>query len=169
MRGVARRPVHGVGEARGRGRRLLGLGEHGRLLAEGDGADLDEAQQVGVGVSPLVQVGKVDLAAGVHVFADLDLHVRGRLDEGEGRVVGVGVQQGHGDGDVVGLALVGHGNGAHKMQQLPLPPVVEHELVQLGGEALVVVQQGEHVTLGEVGVSVGGLDAPQQPGQLGLG
>ena len=55
------------------------------------------------------------------------------------------------------------------MEKLPLPPVVEHELVQLGGEALVVVQQGEHVTLGEVGVSVGGLDAPQQPGQLGLG
>ena len=92
-----------------------------------------------------------------------------RFDIAHGGVVGMGVQQPQNHGDVVGLALVGHGDGAHQMQQLPLPPVVEHELVQLGGEALVVVQQGEHVTLGEVGVSVGGLDAPQQPGQLGLG
>ena len=70
---------------------------------------------------------------------------------------------------ILDVSLVGDRNGALQVEKLPLPPVVEHELVQLGGEALVVVQQGEHVTLGEVGVSVGGLDAPQQPGQLGLG
>ena len=36
-------------------------GVDGRLLAEGDDAELDEAQEVGVG-APLVEVGQVDLA-----------------------------------------------------------------------------------------------------------
>ena len=53
----------------------------------------------------------MDLTAGVHVLADLDLLVRSRLDEDEERDIGVEGEQGHGDGDVVGQALVGHGDG----------------------------------------------------------
>ena len=45
-------------------------------------------------MGPLVEVGQVDLAAGVHVLAHLDLHVGCGLDEGHGGVIGMGVQQG---------------------------------------------------------------------------
>ena len=45
-------------------------------------------------MGPLVEVGQVDLAAGVHVFAHLDLHVGRGLHKGHGGVIGMGVQQG---------------------------------------------------------------------------
>ena len=62
-----------------------------RLLAEGDDAHLDEAPEVGVGVSPLVEVGQVDLAAGVHVLAFFDHHVGCGLHKGYGAVIRMGV------------------------------------------------------------------------------
>ena len=47
-------------------------------------------------------------------------------------MVGVSVQQPHGDRDVVGLALVGDRDGALDQDKVPLLAVVEDEL-RLGG------------------------------------
>lgn len=78
---------------------------------------------------PVVQVGKVDLSVVVHVLRHLDLHVLGRPHVADGRVVGVGVQQPHGHGDVVVLPLVGDGDRAVQVDQVALVSVVEDELV----------------------------------------
>ena len=47
------------------------LGVDRRLLAERDDADLHQAEQVGVVLVPLVQVGKVDAAGVVDMAGDL--------------------------------------------------------------------------------------------------
>ena len=48
-----------------------------------------------------MEVGQVDLAVGVDVFASFDHHGTGGLDEADGGVVGVGVQQPQTHRDVV--------------------------------------------------------------------
>jgi len=53
---------------------------------------------------PLVQVRQVDLAVGVDVFARFDHHGIGGLDETDGGVVGVRVQQPQAHRDVVHVA-----------------------------------------------------------------
>ena len=62
--------------------------KHWRLITECEDAHLDEAQQVIVWMGPVVEVGEVDLAAGVHVFAHLDLHVGCGFHKGHGGWVG---------------------------------------------------------------------------------
>ena len=99
------------------------------------------------------------------MFGHLDLHVRRRLDESEGGVVGVSVEQSERYGDVVVLALVRHWDRPHQVQQLPLTAVVEDELLSLGSQALVVMDQSLHVLLGEVRVPVAWLHAGEEAGQ----
>ena len=64
--------------------------------------------------------------------------------------------------------LVRNRDGANQVQQLPLPPVIEDELLSLGREPLVMVEERHHVPLGHVGVPVAGLHAGQEAGQLAL-
>ena len=74
-------------------RLVLGSCKQRRLLAEDDDAHLDKAQEIIIRMGPLLEVGQVDLAAGVHVLAHLDLHVSCGLHKGHGGVIGMGVQQ----------------------------------------------------------------------------
>lgn len=50
---------------------------------------------------PLVQVGQVDLAVGVDVFAGLDHHRTGGLHKTYRRIVGIRIQQPQAHGDIV--------------------------------------------------------------------
>ena len=43
-------------------------------------------------MTPLMQIGEIDLATSVHVLAHLDLHVRGGFHECYGSIVGVSVE-----------------------------------------------------------------------------
>ena len=58
--------------------------------------------------------------------------------------------------------LVRNRNSTNQVQQLPLPAIIEDELLPLGREPLVVVEEGHHVPLGHVGVSVARLHTGQE-------
>jgi len=47
---------------------LLRLCKDRRLLTECDDANLNQAKQVGVGVTPLVKIWQIDLPCSVHMF-----------------------------------------------------------------------------------------------------
>ena len=64
--------------------------------------------------------------------------------------------------------LVRNRDSTDQVQQLSLPPVIEDELLPLGGEPLVVVEERHHVPLGHVWVSVAGLHAGQEARELAL-
>lgn len=61
---------------------LFRLGIDWWLFTEGDNANLNKSQQVRVWVSPLVQIGQVDLPCSIHMLGHLHLHVRRGLDKG---------------------------------------------------------------------------------------
>ena len=85
------------------------------------------------------------------------LHVRGWLDVAEGSMIRMGVEQVQRDGDVVTLTPVWHWDRALvikmfylvvlflfsylNVDEVPLLAVIESELVLLGSESLVVVDQ----------------------------
>lgn len=50
---------------------------------------------------PLVQVGQVDLAVGIYVFAGLDHHRTGGLHKTYRRIVGIRIQQPQAHGNIV--------------------------------------------------------------------
>ena len=60
---------------------------------------------------PLVEVRQVDLAVGVDMFTRFDHHGAGGLDEADGGVVGVGVQQPQTHRDVVHVSYEGGRGG----------------------------------------------------------
>lgn len=57
---------------------------------------------------PLVQVRQVDFAVGVNVLPGFDHHGAGGLDEANGGVVGIGVQQPQTHRDVIGISYRRH-------------------------------------------------------------
>ena len=75
------------------------------------------------------------------------------------------VQQCDGYWDVVGLPFIRHWDGAYQVEQLPLTTIIEYKLLSLGSQALVVMQQGLHVLLGEVRVSVARLHTGEESGE----
>lgn len=103
---------------------------------------------------PLMEVWKINLAGGIHVFAHFHLHVRGGFDKTERRMVGVSVEQVQGDWDVVVLTPVWHRDCALNIDEVPLLAIVESKFVLLGGETLVVVEQGLNLSFGQLRVAI---------------
>ena len=64
------------------------------------------------------------------------------------------VQEGDGYWDVVGLSFVRHRDGSYQVEQLPLTTIIENKLLSLGSQSLVVVEQGQNISLGEVWVPI---------------
>lgn len=87
------------------------------LLTERDDADLDQAQEVGATLVPLVQVRQIDLAVVVHVPRHLDLHLRCRADVTHGCVQGMRVQNPNADRDVVVTATIRNGDGTLRSKE----------------------------------------------------
>ena len=108
-----------------------------RLFTEGYDADLDQTDQVRVGVGPLVKVGQMDLATGIHMLGHLDLHVRRGLDEGHWGVERMCVPQGDGYRDVVDLTIVRNRNGSHQVHEFLLTTVIGDKLPRLGGQPFI--------------------------------
>ena len=147
---------------------MFGSSEDWRLFTEGFDADLDQTDQVRVGVGPLVKVGQIDLATAIHMFGHLDLHVRRGLDEGQRGVERMCVQQGDGYRDVVVLTLIRDWDGPHQVQEFPLTTVIKDKLLPLGGQPFVVVEKSLDVLLGEVRVLVSWLHGGEEAGQDGV-
>lgn len=77
-------------------------------------------------------------------------------------MVRVGVQKPERYWDVVGLALVRDRDGSLKVNQVSFSAIVEHELVRLWSEALVVVHQGLDIPFGKVWMAVWWRDSGQE-------
>lgn len=74
----------------------------------------------------------------------------------------MGVQQGDGYWYVVGLSFIRHWDSSHQVEQFPLTTIIENELLSLGSQALVVMQQGLDILLGEVRMSVARLNTGEE-------
>merc|ERR1712130_999931 len=90
----------------------------------------------------------------VHMLAHFDLHVRCWFDKAEGSMVGMGVHQPERDWDVVVLTLVRNRDGAIDVDQIPLDPVIEDELVLLRNQTPVMVKKRENVPFCEIRISI---------------
>jgi len=66
----------------------------------------------------------------------------------------MGVEQVQRDGDVVILTPVWHRDCALNVDEVPLLAVIESELVLLGSESLVVVDQSLNLSLGQLRMAV---------------
>lgn len=87
-------------------------GEEWGVEAEEVGEGAGKVDEVGAGVDPGVEVGDGDEARGVDVgVGAFDDHIACGVDEDAGRVARVGLKEPDDDGDVVGDALEGHGDG----------------------------------------------------------
>jgi len=101
-----------------------------------------------------VEVWKIDLASSINMFTHFHLHVRGWLDVAEGSMIRMGVEQVQRDGDVVILTPVWHRDRALNIDEVPLLAIVESKFVLLGGETLVVVEQGLNLSFGQLRVAI---------------
>lgn len=111
------------------------MGIERRITAEVEAEATDEVDKIGAGVDPALEVRDRNEAGGVDVgVGALDDHVARGVDVDAGRVARVGLHEPDDDGDVVGEALEGHGDGAFCLEEVDGTAVVVGERRGLGLE-----------------------------------
>lgn len=106
--------------------------------------------EIGAGVDPVLEIRDGDEAGGVDVgVGALDDHVARGIHVDAGRVAGVGLHKPDDDGDVVGEALEGHGNGAVCLEEVDGTAVVVGERRRFGLERGVVGGESDEVLADE--------------------
>lgn len=114
------------------------------------GQSLGQIEEIGAGVDPIVKIRDGDVTGGINErVGAFDDHVTSGVDVDQGRVFGVRLHKPEDDGDVVGDALVEHGEGAVGLEEGDGAAVVVGVGGGLGLEAGIGIGEGDEVLADE--------------------